>query len=218
MAALEQRQKTGRGQNIDISEFEAMCSLMGTSILDYTVNNHIPEPQGSGPEYGESYPYGYYKCRGKDRWCAIAVNTDEQWQKLCIVMGKPELLKYSIPAKRKRNIKQIDRIIGQWTANRTAKKVMHLLQKKGIPCSSVNDARELSADPQLKHRNFFETYLHPALGEIRYTATPVKMSATPPFINKPSPLLGENNRYVFGEILEMDDESITEYIKKGIIR
>jgi len=220
LTAIQQRQHTGQGQSIDISEFEAICSLMGPSILEYTVNNHIPGPQGSYSTYSEAAPYGIYKCTGKDRWCAIAIYTEEQWQNLCTITGHPELANqksYSTPHKRKRNKKHLDEIINNWTSDKTAKSVMRMLQKNKIPCSSVNNTRDLANNPQLKHRKFFKVYKHPALGEISYPSIPIKMSSTPPRYKKPSPLLGEDNINVFKSILGMDEDTISDYVDRGII-
>jgi crotonobetainyl-CoA:carnitine CoA-transferase CaiB-like acyl-CoA transferase len=214
LAALENRSRTGQGCNIDISEFEALCSLMGPSIMASTVNrdllSHDEDPS----------PSGCYKCRGKDRWCAISVRTEEQWQNLCLALENPGWAsepRFSTIQKRNANRKALDRNIEKWTSRLASKTVMRRLEAKGVPCSTVNNARDLASEPQLKSRDFFKEYSHPGLGKIVYVPPPLKMSAASPRIIKSAPLLGEDNDYVFGKILGMDSAQIREYVERKVI-
>ena len=115
LAALEHRNRTGQGQYIDLSEYEAICTLMGPSLLDASANGKEIQPQGNCPDYIAAAPYGCYKCLGEDRWCVIAVSSEEEWQSLCQVLGHPGWMKekkFSTEAKRKENKANLGRVRG----------------------------------------------------------------------------------------------------------
>ena len=89
LAALEYRDKTGKGQSIDLSEYEAGCTLLGTVFMDLTANQKDILPQGNWTGYISAAPYGCYPCLGDDRWCAIAVFNNDEWKAFCEIMGDP---------------------------------------------------------------------------------------------------------------------------------
>jgi len=220
LAALEYRDKTGQGQYIDISEYEAMCSLLGPAILDYTVKHNAATPQGNGPGHILAAPYGCYKCSGKDRWCVIAVFTEEEWKALKRVLGYPAWSKekrFATYQERKRHIEELDGLLEQWTIKHTPKEVMNLLQQAGIPAGMVEDAKDLATDPHLIARNFFVQAEHPVLGETFSDNTPIKLSHTPARFCQAAPLLGQDNLYVYRDILGMDEQEILKYIEAGVI-
>ncbi len=214
LAALEGRRHTGRGCNIDISEFEALCSVLGPSIIAANID---PVSLDTGENTGVA---GCYKCRGKERWIAVSFDTEEQWQGLCRAMGSPGWAtesRFSTISNRKQNRQELDKYIGHWTSGITVKSALRLLHSNGVPCSAVNNIHDLAIDPQLKSRGFFTSYSHSKLGKIVYAPPPLKMSVTTPLLRKPAPLLGEDNGYVFGEILRMDKQKIEDYVEKKII-
>ena len=220
MAALELRTRTGEGQYIDISEYETMCSMLGPAILDCSVNHNIVTPQGNNHDYIPAAPYGCYKCQGFDRWCIIAVFSEEEWISLCRIMGNPpwvEQEKFSTLAKRKGNFAELNELLQQWTSGYTAEKVMSLLQEADVPTSIINDARDLINNPQLKARNFFIQAHHPLLGDIHFDGTPIKLSDTPATFRQTAPSLGQDNRYVYQKILGLNEKQLSRYIEKGII-
>jgi benzylsuccinate CoA-transferase BbsF subunit len=220
LTALEYRYRTGQGQYIEISEYECMCSLLGPAILDYTVNCNAAIPQGNSPSYIPAAPYGCYRCAGDDRWCVIAVFTEEEWQSLCRVLGNPAWSKeekFSTLLGRKRHVKELNELLGQWTANHTSEEAMHLLQQAGVPAGAVEDASDLANDPQLLARDFFVQTEHPLLGRTISDNTPMKLSRTPAKFGRPAPLLGQDNHYVYRELLGMSEEDLSQYIKEGVV-
>jgi crotonobetainyl-CoA:carnitine CoA-transferase CaiB-like acyl-CoA transferase len=119
LLALEYRDRTGRGQYIDLSEYESMCTLIGPTLMDVSMNKKEVLPQGNCPDYILAAPYGCYKCLGTDRWCVIAVSDEGEWEALCRAMGDPSWTKeeeFSTLLKRKENSKKLDEFIEQWTA------------------------------------------------------------------------------------------------------
>jgi len=220
LQALEYRQKTGEGQYIDLAELEAMSTLLGTAILDYGVNHRVASPLGNRPAHRIAAPHGAYRCKGEDRWCAIAVFTKEEWQAFCQVLGYPSWTRekrFATPLDRWQNIDQLDPLVEEWTKERSAEEVMTLLQEVGIAAGVVQDAADLWQDPQLKARGFFVELDHPVLGRTFSDGSPIKLSDTPAHFQQAAPLLGQHNEYVYRHLLGMSREEIERYTEGGIL-
>ena len=220
LAALEYRDRTGEGQYIDVSEYEAMCTVLGPAFMDYAVNHNPIMPQGNHPDYALAAPYGCYKCLGDDKWCVIAVFTDEEWQALCRVLGNPPWTKetrFSTMEQRKEQVKALNELLEQWTARHSPEEVMGLLQGVGVATSVVKDARELAEDPQLAARGFFTRASHPILGETTSDSTPIRLERTPAQFGRAAPLLGQDNHYVYRELLGIGEQELSRYIEDGVI-
>ncbi|MFH1169265.1 MAG: CoA transferase [Chloroflexota bacterium] len=219
LAALEYRTATGRGQYIDISEYEAMCSLLGPAILDYSVNGHAAGPSGNTAGYAPAAPHGCYRCLGDDRWCTIAAYTEEEWHVLCRVIGsdwdKEE--RFAGALQRQQHAGELDELLGQWTARYTAEQLMKMLQAAGVPCGVVNSAADLADDPQLTAHDFFIRLPHPVLGDTSSDGTPIRLSGTPASFRRAAPLLGQDNDYVYHDLLGLDKKELQQYIEKGVI-
>jgi crotonobetainyl-CoA:carnitine CoA-transferase CaiB-like acyl-CoA transferase len=220
LAALEYRDRNGRGQHIDLSEYEAMCSVMGPALLAVSRNQGDFIPKGNSTEDEPAAPYGCYPCLGKDRWCAIAVYSDEQWQALCHVLDDPSWAKeerFSTLPLRKQNGEDLNALLGQWTAGRRAEDLVKTLQKSGIPAGVVQNAHDLATDPQLAAREFFVKLEHPAKGVTVADNLPIKCTERFADHWKPAPSLGQDNRYVFLELLGFNERQFSDYITRGII-
>jgi crotonobetainyl-CoA:carnitine CoA-transferase CaiB-like acyl-CoA transferase len=220
LVALEYRDRIGEGQYIDISEYEAMCTLLGPAIMDYAVNHNPVIPQGNYPDYALAAPYGCYKCLGNDKWCVIAIFTDREWHALCHVLGNPPWTKearFSTLWQRREHIEELNELLERWTAQHSPDEVMNLLQEEGVPAGMVQDARELAEDPQLATRNFFVEALHSVLGKTVFDSMPIRLERTPAQFGRAAPLLGQDNRYVYQELLGIGDQELSRYIKDGVI-
>lgn len=218
--AIENRSHIGTGQYIDLSGFEASLTLLGPSVLNILLNQEDIIPQGNLADHISAAPYGCYKCLEEDRWCVIAVCNEDQWKALKRVMGDPEWVKedrFSTISKRKENSKQLDELINEWTSTHKAEGLLDILQKEGIPSGIVQNAKDIANDPHLKERGFFLSINHPILGEMITDGQPIRFGDERINIRKPAPLLGEDNRYVFIELLGMEEDEFNHYIKKGII-
>ncbi|MDX2500103.1 MAG: CoA transferase, partial [Deltaproteobacteria bacterium] len=220
LAALEHRDRCGQGQHIDLSEYEAVCTTIGPALMDACMNHNEIVPWGNKDEHAPAAPYGCYKCRGEDRWCVIAVYTEDQWQSFCEVLGNPawaEDENFSSLAARKKHQEILDRHINKWASGQTAETVADCLQQAGIAAGVVQNAEDLANDPQLSTGEFFTVLDHPVLGEIKTDGYPINFKNCGKTTWKASPLLGEANQYVFGELLGMKKTSIQSYIDQGII-
>ncbi len=220
LGALEYRDKTGEGQYIDQSEYEAVCTTIGPALLDAFANLNEFGPMGNADENLPAAPGGCYKCSGEDRWCVMTVFTEDEWQALCGLMGKPAWSRknrFSSLPNRKEYRRELDSHIRHWMATQTAESVVERLQKAGVAAGVVQNAEDLAMDPQLIANNFFTSLDHPVLGEIKTDTYPIAFKNYRHPAWKASPLLGEANQYVFGELLGMPEATIQSYIEQGII-
>jgi crotonobetainyl-CoA:carnitine CoA-transferase CaiB-like acyl-CoA transferase len=220
LAALEYRDRNGKGQYIDLSQYEAMCSLMGPALLDVSANQRDLTPQGTSAEDEPASPYGCYPCLGKDKWCVIAVYSEVQWQALCRILGDLSWAKeerFSALPLRKQNGEELNSLLGRWTASREAEDIVELLQESGIPAGVVQDARDLASDPQLTSRGFFVNLGLPGKGSMIVDGLPIRSHGTFTGNWRPAPYLGEGNQYVFLELLGFSESQFGEYVRKGII-
>jgi len=220
LMALEYKNMTGQGQYIDISEYEAMCSLLGPAILNYSINHNLITPQGNATEYIPAAPYGCYKCQGDDSWCVIAVFTEEEWHALRQALGNPSWARqerFSSLTKRKEHTAALNELLSQWTVNFTPDQVMARLQQARVPCGVVNTAQDLANDLQLNSRGFFTQAPHPVLGSANLDTTPIRLNRTPARLWRAAPLLGQDNRYVYQKLLGLSERQLRQYVERGII-
>ncbi len=218
MVALFDRRKTGRGQYIDQSQSESGLQFLITPILDCEVNGTVVTRNGNRDP--DASPHGAFRCAGDDRWCVIAVFSDEEWQKLCRVMGQPKLAldpRYATGSRRKENEDEVERIVGEWTGNLPAEEVMAILQGAGVPAGLVETAEDLHKDPQLKHRGHFWVFDHPAFGPHTVEAPAFQLSRTPARQYRQAPCMGEHNEYVCTQILGISDEKLVELLAGGAL-
>jgi benzylsuccinate CoA-transferase BbsF subunit len=218
LAALDYRRRTGKGQYLDFAQYENGAHFMAPLILDYNVNGRVAGREGN--RYPNAAPHGAFPCRGDDRWCAIAVFTDEEWESFCKVIGNPAWTKkpeFSTLLARKKNEDELERLVGEWTVNHTAEEVMNMMQQNGVPAGVLQNAQDLQdRDPQLKHRNFYRTLNHPVTGEIHAPRDVIVFSKVPCELNR-APLLGEHTDYILKEKLGMPENEISELKEAGVL-
>lgn len=217
IAALDYRRRTGKGQYIDLSQYEASIQYLAPVILDFSLNRRIAGRMGNQCSYAA--PHGVYPCRGQDRWCAIAVFNDEEWQNLCQAMGNPDWSKdsrFATLQRRKANEAELNTLIGEWTKNFTVEQVMVTLQSRGVAAGVVETCEDLYNDPQLKYRQHFQALEHPEIGEHYYESPSFKLSKTPAQLRMPAPCLGQHNEYVYTKILGMSDEEFVDLQNEGV--
>lgn len=218
IAALDYRRRTGKGQYIDQSQHEAAMQLITPLILDYTANHRDHIPKCNRLDYAA--PHGIYRCRGKERWCAIAVFTDNEWKSFCKVIDQPALAKdpkFATLSQRKKNEDELDRIVEKWTAEYTPQEIMCLMQASGVAAGVVADAKDQAEDPQLAHYNFFEEREHPIIGKIPFYHGPCfRLSETPYELGRAT-MIGEHNEYIYTDLLGLSDEEWVQLIAEGVI-
>lgn len=216
-AALDYRRRTGKGQYIDCSQLECGIQFLSPTILDYCANGRIAERMGN--QSPNAAPHNAYRCKGDDRWCAIAVFGDEQWQALCRAIDEPPWCKeerFSTLASRKENEEDLDRLMESWTVEHTVEDVVTILQGAGIAAGLVAKCEDLYKDPQFEHRHLFWDLPHAEMGTQKLEGPPFLFSKTPAKINKSAPCLGEDNYHVYTQLLGMNDEEFAELTSQGV--
>ena len=216
VAALDYRRRTGEGQFLDISQLEAGLQFLAPPLLNYSINGIEPRKMGDSCSY--AVPHGIYKCKGEDRWCAIAVFDDTEWINFCRVIGQPDFTRdrrFATLKNRKDNEEELNRLVEEWTAHHTAEQVMVLMQEVGIAAGVVQNAKDIYEDPQLRERRFFWAMEHEELGKFTHLGEPAILSRTPAKPSSPAPCLCEHTEYICKELLGMTEDEFTEYIVSG---
>ena len=218
LAALLDRDRTGVGCHIDLSQRELATHVIGEAVLEYAMKGRVQEPLGNG--HPRMAPHGCYPCQGEDAWVAIAVRGDAEWAALCQEMGQPELAadpRYAESAGRLARREEVDAIVGAWTRQLTHYAVMERLQRRGIPAAPALDGRELFDDPQLVARGFYEVVTTPGTGTYPYYSRPWRFSRTPARVHRPAPGLGEHNGLVLSGLLGLGPDEIAGLEEQGVI-
>jgi len=218
IAALEYRRRTGKGQYIDNSQVEGSIDFLAQGVLDYSANRHLPQRLANrDPCFA---PHGAYRCQGEDRWCVIAVATNEEWDRFCSVIGNPPWSadpKFKTLSDRKKNEDQLDRRVESWTANHPPERVVEVLQAGGVPAALVANAKDLAQDPQLTHRKHYVDLEHSEIGAHGYENFAFRLSKTPGTPRRGAPCLGEHSAYVCTEILGLSDEEFVQLLTEGVL-
>lgn len=216
LSALEYRRRTGKGQYIDLSQYEAGVQFATSPILDYVVNGR--EGNRVGNRSACAAPHAAYRCRGDDRWCAVAVFTGAEWEAFGQAIGGPGWTKesrFSTLAGRKENEDELDKLVEAWAVTLGAEEVMNAMQSHGIAAGVVQTAEDLLNDPQLSHRNYFWWLEHGELGLFPHAGQPFSLSGTPAQA-RPSPCLGEHTEMVCKQILGLSDGEFTRLLNAGV--
>jgi crotonobetainyl-CoA:carnitine CoA-transferase CaiB-like acyl-CoA transferase len=224
LSALFHRARTGEGQWIDASQTEVGLFINGTAILDWSVNNRIWSRYGNRSPYKPASPHGAYPCAGEDRWIAIACFTEHEWRALAKVAEHPEWAKdsrFGTLAARVSHAEALDALVGEWTRTRDAYQTMYALQQAGVPagvCQTAGD--RCDTDPQLKELEWLTEVTGTRIGRWPVAEVPIKMSESPAYIggriDRGAPCYGEDNEYVYGELLGMTTKEIDGLAADGV--
>lgn len=223
LMALWHRKQTGQGQFVDLAQFEAISSLVGPGLLDILNNRTQSQPVGNRSQEAPAAPHGVYRCKGDDRWCAIAVFTEAEWQSLCRVLGQPAWTRearFASLADRLQHQDALDEYIAAWTQQHTAEEVMTRLQEAGIAAGVVANGEDLDRDPQLRARGYWARLPAQENGkteEVILDGPPFKLSKTPGYVAAPGPLLGEHTDSVLRRLLNYSDQQIAQLKAEQVI-
>ena len=220
LSALRYRRRTGKGQRIELAQIESSVSPHADAIMDYTANGRVQ--MRAGNRLPHAAPHGAFRCKDgtwqdkpEDRWIALGVFDEGQWQGLVEAMGSPAWArdaKFATLAGRKQHEDELEAHVTEWTREQAVEDVMALLQSKGVSAGIVQNARDMLEDEHLKARGYYVYLDHPEAGRTAYDGPPFRLSKTPGVLRSPAPLLGQHNEQVCKEILGMTDEEIAEAI------
>ncbi len=228
IGALERRRRTGEGCFIECPIYESGVVTAGPAFLDHQSNGTVPERAENRHRFYA--PHGLYPCKGQDRWCSIAVTTEEEWKAFCKAIGNPAWTKspnYATAADRVKNVDRLDELVGAWTSKRTVYQVMDRMQNAGVPSGIVAKGEDLARSEQLKSHEFYkETEYYsadfekpgvkwPVAGRSPVFSEPIYFSDTPVMFG-PMHKVGQDNNHVYGKILGMSKEEIRQLTKEGV--
>lgn len=215
VSALHYREKTGKGQKLDISLLDVQISMASYLVAYYLVGGILPGPQGS--RHGLLVPYEAFQT--KDIWIVVACVTEPFWEGLCIAMGLEELIldeRFDDALKRNQNHDELIPILKERFLQKTAGEWLPLLEDADVPCAPVNSLDRALSEPQVVERNMVIEIEHPQLRSFKLAGNPIKASETEEIFVAP-PRLGENTEEVLKGILEYSDDRIKELKDEKVI-
>lgn len=218
LVALHHRAATGEGQFIDVSQCEALLSVLAEPMMDYVLNRRLSPPPGNTDP--RAAPHGIFPAAGTDRWLSIAVGDDAAWRALAAVMGHPAWAgeaALATAAGRLRQRERIEGLLAAWTAGFDRDDLAARLRAAGIAASPVLSASEQWAHPYFLTRRIRQRIEHPLSGPEDLYAAPWRMSVSRPVIRSSAPLLGQHNAEVLGGLLGMGDDEIAALVEAGVI-
>jgi benzylsuccinate CoA-transferase BbsF subunit len=218
LAALYYREKTGRGQYIDMAQIEVGASIIGEAFMDYFMNGRVMGTRGNRSQ--TMVPHNSYPCRGDDKWVSIAVRGEEEWRSFREAIGDPPWAKerrFSDGFSRLRNQEELDGLIAAWTLGFTYYEVMDVLQRAGVAAAPCLDLTERFSDPHFAERGIHLQVEHSATGTDIIAGIPFKLSRTPCEVRWPAPMIGQHNEYVFGKLLSKSKEEIAQLVEEKVI-
>ena len=218
IAALLQREKTGEGQTVAISQLASAISMRPSDAMAYAANGDILGPMGLGDP--DAAPHGVFVTLGYRKWLAVAVFSEEEWQAFKGVMGDPswaEEEKFSTLSLRKENEKELNERIEEWTKWQDGQELMDCLVEAGVRAGVVNDARGAIENEHLIERGFWSYLDHPEVGITLYNRAPFTLSKTPSQMETAAPLLGQHTREVLTTFLGYTDDEVNKLIDDGVL-
>jgi crotonobetainyl-CoA:carnitine CoA-transferase CaiB-like acyl-CoA transferase len=217
LAALYQRERTGRGCRIETSMFDGMLNLLSYMGTHYLNTGEVPTPQGSAHEF--TVPWQAFQTR--DGYVVIATRQENFWQRLCAVLGEPALAadpRFASNPKRLEYRAALIPVIERILRTRSSAEWLAKLRAAEVPAAPVNDLAGAFAEPPVAEREMIVEYEHPEVGRVRLPGNPIKLSGMAGTPSRPAPRLGEHTDAVLTELLKLPAERIAALRKAGAIQ
>ena len=209
MAALHYRERSGKGQFIDLSQAESLITHLPRQFFEWSMNQRVLEPVGNSDP--QAVPHECYPSLEEDTWITVACRTDAHWRALVGVMGSPPWATdagLATSSGRLSHRAEIDAKVAEWTRQRSNREAFDLLRAAGVPSGPVYKTIEVLDDPQLEARGFWRMTDHSYAGPYRRTKLPFRLTKQPTGITHPTNLLGEHNRQVLTTLLGYTDAEV----------
>jgi crotonobetainyl-CoA:carnitine CoA-transferase CaiB-like acyl-CoA transferase len=216
LAALRAREKTGRGQQIDVSMLDGQIGLLHWTVASYLASGVVPEPLGTARK--ALFPYQTFRTKSRD--LALAVGSDKLWRVFCPLLGIEDMMddaRYATSAARVENHVTLIARLQEILLTRTYEAWEAILVPAGIPMGAINTIDKVVEHPQVRERELIIDHEHPVAGKVKMVGVPLKLSETPGAVRMPAPLLGQHTDEVLREILTLDDAGITALRRAGVI-
>ncbi|HXG21951.1 MAG TPA: CoA transferase [Methylomirabilota bacterium] len=219
LAALLQREKTGRGQHVEVSMQDAVVNYCRVPMRYHLHTNTVVERSGNRLSYAA--PTDTYPCHpgGPNDYVYLMTTTPEMWRSLLRIIGREDLRedpRYTDQAERNTRFNEVYAFIRVWTEKHDKFTVMKKLGEAGIPCGAVFDSQNIMTDPHLRERGMIVTIQHPTRGTITMPGCAVQLTDSPVKV-QPAPLLGQHNAEVYGELLQLSSDAVEQLAKDGVL-
>jgi formyl-CoA transferase/CoA:oxalate CoA-transferase len=217
LAALHAREKTGRGQFVDVSMLEGQLGILSGMIGAFVADRVVPKPMGTA--YSALLPYQTFRTKTRD--IAIGIGSDKLWRRFCPLVGLGDLAadpRFVTNAARNANRVALIEALEKAFLARTYEEWEAILEPAGIPVGAINTIDEVVAHPQVRARRAIVEHTHPVAGSVDTVAPPVRLSETPGAIRMPAPLLGEHTEHVLRERLGIAETELARLRAVGAIR
>lgn len=215
MLALYERERTGRGQYIDVAMYDTIVALSERSLTAYSLTGHVLE-RGREPYMS---PWGPFEC--SDGWLALVIATERDWSRFCEAMERPDLVDRegtrSGPERAQSMNGWLGDALAEWFGRQTKAEAVEKLLAVGLPVGPVQNAQEIFDCPQVAARKQLIDVPDPVLGTVRLVGPPFKMSGDVEPVRKPAPLLGEHGAEILRERLGYTDENVSQLREKGVV-
>ena len=215
LAALRARDRDGKGQLVDVSMFESAVALAVWESGEHFTTGEIPRAAGSAHKLVGPYQ----AVRAADGHFVVGATTPRNWTAFCSALGLGRVEhddRFATAPARRRNIRALIPVIEAVTTTRPSAHWLRLLRDAGVPCGEIRDYGEVFSDPHLEERGFFAELAHPVLGSTRALGSPLRLTRTPPRLERAGPLLGQHSREVLREVGVGDDEA-SDLVRRGVV-
>lgn len=210
MMALFHRERTGEGQKIDVGMLDCQVAILENAIARYVTSGIVPRPLGN--RHPSITPFSAFTA--KDGYIIVGAGNDRLWERLCNILGRPDLIKderFDTNARRTANVKELTTILNEIFKEKTIAEWLTALEEAGLPCAPINTIDKIVNDPHIQAREMIVEVEHPVAGKLKMPGVPIKMSATPGSVEFPAPLLGQHTYEIIREVLGWDDSKISQF-------
>ena len=218
LAALQQRNSIGKGQEVEVSMQDSVANIMRISLRDHQRLGGVQERTGN--QLGKNVPGSTYPCAPGGRNDYIYIFAQQQmWKAFANAIGRPDIIedsRYATPESRWDNRETLNAIIEGWTRQKTKYEAMRILGDAGVPSGACQDTGEILEDPHLKEREMIIDIDYPPRGKYKTVGCPIKLSDSPANIKRP-PTLGEHTEDLLGKLCGVTPEDFTKLREKGAI-
>jgi CoA:oxalate CoA-transferase len=217
LAALRYRERSGRGQYVDIAMVDSLFSVLENAVARYVNTGEVPGPLGGA--HPSITPFQGFQTKD-GQWVIAAIGNDKLWAQYCDLLGRRDLIdhpKFKTNPLRCDNRRELIPILQGEMQKKTAQEWFDIFERHAIPYSPINTLKQICEDPHIAHRNMLVEIDQPIVGKMRVCASPLKLSETPGEVYAPAPMLGEHSEQVLREVLGYSREKVAQLKEEGVI-
>lgn len=218
LAALHERERSGRGQHVDVSMLDCQVAVLENAIARYAVTGKAPEPIGT--RHPSATPFQAFPTADGYIVVALSFGAEDQWTLLLGLLGLPELVgdaRFDTGPKRTARHAELEPLLNAAFARKTTAEWLEELLAVGIPCGPLNTVPQVMEDPQVRHRNMIVEVEHHIAGRLPIANTPVRFSRSESGIKGPPPDMGGDTIAVLGELLGLDEAAVRALAARRVV-